>query len=78
MNFFLAIKSYEVGNQLAEKIDGAAFHRWLLLFLIAGGLLMLSSGSLGQHPTNPTERKWEKQLEVGGKVVMMNNLKFVC
>lgn len=34
-----------VGNQLAEKIDGAAFHRWLLLFLIAGGLLMLSSGN---------------------------------
>jgi len=33
------------GNQLAEKVDGTAFHRWLLLFLAAGGLLMLSSGN---------------------------------
>ncbi|CAK9051996.1 Probable UDP-glucose:glycoprotein glucosyltransferase A (Developmental gene 1109 protein) [Durusdinium trenchii] len=33
------------GNRLAERVDAKAFHRWLLLFLVAGGLLMLTSGS---------------------------------
>ncbi|CAE7226189.1 VPS52, partial [Symbiodinium sp. KB8] len=32
-----------VGNRLAEKVDAAAFQRWLLLFLLAGACLMLSS-----------------------------------
>ena len=38
----------EAGNQLATKIDATAFHHWLLLFLVAGGLLMLSSWPLGR------------------------------
>ena len=33
----------QVGNRLAEKVDAAAFQRWLLLFLLAGACLMLSS-----------------------------------
>mmetsp|Transcript_477 Transcript_477/g.1424 ORF Transcript_477/g.1424 Transcript_477/m.1424 type:complete len:335 (-) Transcript_477:73-1077(-) len=33
-----------IGNMLARHVDQATFQRWLLLFLIAGALLMLCSG----------------------------------
>ena len=38
----------EAGNSLAERVDAAAFQRWLLLFLLAGAFLMLSSVRLAE------------------------------
>ncbi|CAJ1367418.1 unnamed protein product [Effrenium voratum] len=35
----------QVGNRMAAQVDQSAFQRWLLLFLVAGGVLMLSSSS---------------------------------